>query len=261
VKHTILWEKPELAFVTGWKKEIGEVVELFESIATVRIGETEHSVRSEKVGVLFKKCILVGEAIELGEPLAVLAGVAEPVSDIAWHALPLAAHHAASLRVAPHVYTTLDVTLSELHRLREKAALISLIPFFIAAVAAALREFPALNGGHREINIALFEDTAVPVVFQADQKSVLHLSRELQTLPKTNPRGATFTITDGLGQARTQTPVLHQPQVGHLFLGGDARDNATLCLAHDARFVGNFEAMHFLQAVRKSLEEAQFLFI
>jgi pyruvate/2-oxoglutarate dehydrogenase complex dihydrolipoamide acyltransferase (E2) component len=261
VKHTILWERPELAFVTGWQKEIGEVVEPFESIATVRIGETEHSVRSEKVGVLFKKCVLAGEAIELGEPLAVLAGVTEPSGDLTRRALPLAAHHAASLRVAPHVYTTLDVTLSELHRLREKAALTASLPFFIAAVAAALREFAVLNGGQREINIALFEDTAVPVVFQADQKSVLQLSRELKTLPKTSPRGATFTITDGLGLAKAQTPVLHQPQVGHLFLGGDAEGNATLCLAHDARFVGNFEAMHFLQAVRKSLEEAHFLFI
>src|SRR5688572_17850166 len=70
--------------VVAWEKGVGDVVRAGETLARVRPGLTSREgpdfpVASPAFGVLAKRAALPGEAIEVGEPLAVLAGVPAPV--------------------------------------------------------------------------------------------------------------------------------------------------------------------------------------
>lgn len=283
MKYTVLADHTGAATVTGWEKAIGQFVGRGELLLTLHNTDgAELSIFSPTYGVLFKRAVLTGEAVEAGEPLAVLAGVTETQvrePDPEESYLPvgpeerytpsprwqrLAQHHAASLTLAPHLYTSLSVELTEVRRLQAKTEA-PLAAFASAAVAAALRAFPLFNAAwlapddvrlRHTIHIALPQpDGTFPVLLDADKQSVMALARALALPAQLPQRGATFTLT--LGEAQTQTPILHQPQSGHLYLGA----TGTLCLAHDARVADGFAATAFLQAIRSGLEEAQFLFV
>lgn len=284
MKYTVLAEHVGVATVVGWEKALGQYVALGDVLLTLRTTDgTELPVLSPTYGVLFKRSVLTQEAVEAGEPLAVLAGVTEPQAPVAsdpeqgyvpvgpeekytpplrWQRLAL--HHAASLAVAPHQYTTLTVNLAEVERLQARTQA-PLAAFVSAATAAALKRFPLFNAAwladddlrlRKEVHLALPQpDGTFPVVRDADSKSVMSLARELAACAALPQQGATFTLT--LGTADSQTPILHQPQTGHLYLG----ERGLLCLAHDARVADGFAATDFLRTVALSLEEAQFLFV
>lgn len=202
-----------------------------------------------------------------------------------------ARHDRLSLRAAPHQHSVARVDLREVSRLRARAGdafreregfALDAFPFVAAAVAAALRRFPRLNARwiddddirlQESVRLALprADDDAVPVLRDADRISVLALAREIGrlreagragTLRGDERRGATFALTDGTGSGLLwQTPVLLQPQTGHLLVGDQDGDAAHLCLAHDVRAVEASEAAAFLAAVRRSVESADFLFV
>jgi len=117
---------------------------------------------------------------------------------------------------------------------------LTFLPFIVKAVVAALKKFPVLNSALDEstnelvtrryyhVGIAASTDQGlmVPVVKDADQKSVLDIAREIDRLGTAAKNGAiassdlagsTFTITS-LGQqgGLFATPVLNFPEVGIL---------------------------------------------
>lgn len=139
-----------------------------------------------------------------------------------------------------------DVTaLKELRaRLRgpaEKAHVkLTFLPFFVKAVVAALKKHPTLNSAFDEatqeivvrksyhIGIASSTDAGliVPVVRDADRKSILDIARDIARLAEDTKAGkakaedlggSTFTITS-LGQqgGLFATPILNFPEVGIL---------------------------------------------
>ncbi|MEO5729328.1 MAG: dihydrolipoamide acetyltransferase family protein [Byssovorax sp.] len=139
-----------------------------------------------------------------------------------------------------------DVTaLKELRaRLRgpaEKAQVkLTFLPFFVKAVVAALKKHPMLNSAFDEatqeivvrksyhIGIASSTDAGliVPVVRDADRKSILDIARDIARLAEDTKAGkaraedlggSTFTITS-LGQqgGLFATPILNFPEVGIL---------------------------------------------
>jgi pyruvate dehydrogenase E2 component (dihydrolipoamide acetyltransferase) len=139
-----------------------------------------------------------------------------------------------------------DVTaLKELRaRLRgpaEKAGVkLTFLPFFVKAVVAALKKHPMLNSAFDEatqeivvrksyhIGIASSTDAGliVPVVRDADRKSILDIARDIARLAEDTKAGkakaedlggSTFTITS-LGQqgGLFATPILNFPEVGIL---------------------------------------------
>lgn len=282
MKFTVIAEHEGVATVAGWERAIGQFVALNEPLLRLRKSDgTEFSVLAPVYGVLFKKAVLEAEAVEAGEPLAVLAGVTEtkapaaPESDYtpvgpetrdtpSEQEQHLAQHHAAALALVPHQYTTLSVNLTEVRRLQEKSGAI-LSAFFIAAVAAALRAYPRFNAAwladdeirlRHNINICLPQPgSAFPVLCDADKKSVLALARELESIATLPTRGATATLT--IGEAESQTPILHTPQAAHLYIGPTGQ----LTLAHDPRIADSFAATQFLREVQRNLEETRFLFI
>jgi pyruvate/2-oxoglutarate dehydrogenase complex dihydrolipoamide acyltransferase (E2) component len=304
----------DIGLVSSWRKEIGEAVQAGEALAVVG-GE---EVTSPAFGILIKKVVLPGEAIEVGEPLAILSGVLEEFVSGA-EAIPepfavrppyipggpeeiiplaparqaVARHMARSMQESPHVITVQPVDMSEVMRL-SAGIRIPVLPFVLSAAASALTQFPDLNAeriGYAEIRrkryihiavpVRRADGTlAVPVLKDADRKSIRSLAREWEELrqaaetgilPPDAQRGATFTVAETAALYRT--PILHQPQSAILSVGAVARvpvamDDDTvsvrpvlhLCLAHDARVADGEIAAAFLTEIGRHLEEAQFLF-
>ncbi len=149
------------------------------------------------------------------------------------------------------VTTTDEADVTELVALRERSnaaaaehnAHVTLLPFLMKAVVAALRQHPRLNASldeaqnrlvlKRYYHLGIATDTAegliVPVVKDVDQKSLVTLATDLARLtdlartrhiPLTDVRGGTFTISNyGAIGGIFATPMLHVPEVAILGVG------------------------------------------
>lgn len=163
----------------------------------------------------------------------------------------IAEHMVRSKFTAPHVTTMDEVEVSQLVSWRrqmlpiaqQQGIKLTYLPFIIKATVAALKKFPYLNASlddeRREIllkkryHIGLAVDDPegllVPVIRDADQKSLLELAREIQTLTEKahahqlapqELAGSTFTITNyGSFGGLFATPVINYPEVAILGTG------------------------------------------
>lgn len=151
----------------------------------------------------------------------------------------------------PHVTQFDDVDISAVMKLRKtyaadyekKGAHLTLTPFIVKAVVVGLKKYPAFNASMDEntkeiifkeyYHIGIAVDTEhglmVPVIHDADKKSLLEISLELEKLAdKTRARklgvedmqGGTFTISNqgGIG-GRHFTPIINKPEVAILGVG------------------------------------------
>ena len=239
----------------------------------------------------------------LSSPPAYVPGGEEDVVSLSPFRQAVGAHMVRSLQTAPHLTSVIDVDMTEVaalraqagERLREREEIeLTFLPFFLAAVAEALERHPDLNAQivgdrvHRKkyvhLGFSLSGDAgpAVPVVRDANKKSVIALAREVSeitgrahagALRPADVRGSTFSVTDpGASGVLLQAPIIHQPQTAILAIGkvfqapavvGDqiaVRWITHLCLAADHRVVSGETAARFLQHVKRSLEETRFLF-
>ena len=193
--------------------------------------------------------------------------------------------------------TTIDeVDISELldWRARSNAASdvhLTLLPFIMKAVVAALKQHPALNASladdqqhlivKRYYHLGIATDTPegliVPVVKNVDRKSLLTLATELQHLaelantrriPLADLRGGTFTISNyGTVGGLFATPMLHLPQVAILGVGRflqkpvayegavALRTMLPLSLTFDHRVLDGAAAQRFLNTVMAYLAD------
>jgi pyruvate dehydrogenase E2 component (dihydrolipoamide acetyltransferase) len=175
---------------------------------------------------------------------------------IALHPLPalrrtIAAAMVRAANTAVPVTTTDEADVTELVNVwqRSKTAAasqgvhVTLLPFLMKAVVAALRQHPYLNATladnechlilKRYYHLGIATDTPdgllVPVIKHVDQKSLLTLATELRQLtalarerriPLTELRGGTFTISNyGAIGGIFATPMLHLPEVAILGVG------------------------------------------
>ena len=148
-------------------------------------------------------------------------------------------------RDIPHILTSQDVDASQLIAARgalndELAATgvkLSYLPLFVKACAAALRRFPNFNASldmerqeivtHARCNIGIATATAegliVPVVDDADQKSIGAIARDIEALAAAararkitlqQLQGGTFTISNyGSYGGTFGTPIIRPPEV------------------------------------------------
>ncbi|MES2964697.1 MAG: dihydrolipoamide acetyltransferase family protein [Bdellovibrionota bacterium] len=148
-------------------------------------------------------------------------------------------------QIIPHVTLMDEANITQLVTLREglkaqgeKAGVkITYLPFVMKALIATIREYPAFNASiddaageivyKKYFNIGFAADTpnglVVPVIKNADQKSILQLSREIGELAKKardgkltmdEMKGATITITNiGSIGATYATPIINHPEV------------------------------------------------
>jgi pyruvate dehydrogenase E2 component (dihydrolipoamide acetyltransferase) len=197
------------------------------------------------------------------------------------------------------ITTTDEVDVTDLVTLwqRSKDAVVSqnirvtLLPFIMKAVVAALRQHPHLNATlaedqrhlilKRYYHLGIATDTPdgliVPVIKDVDQKALLTLVAELQRLtelarqrriPLAELRGGTFTISNyGAIGGIFATPMLHLPQVAILGVGkllqkpvvrGDnvvVRTILPLSLTFDHRAFDGAVAQRFLNDLMAYLAE------
>ena len=146
-----------------------------------------------------------------------------------------------SWRQIPHITDFRELDATELVRarslLRDRLGPeLTYLPLFVAAAAAALRRHPALNASldleaetityHRRCHVGIATATddglIVPVLHDADRKSLVEIGRELSTLAQAarsrtispgQASGGTFTITNiGSYGAWLGTPIIRPPE-------------------------------------------------
>jgi len=196
-----------------------------------------------------------------------------------------------------------DITKLWELREREKKALqakgihLTFLPFFIKAVQHSLAQHPMLNASVDEekeeiivknyYNIGVAVDTPgglmVPVIKDADKKTILELAADLQELSSKarerkitldEMKGSTFTITNyGHFGGTFATPVINYPDVAILGTGRISekpwvhdgkiviRKILPLSLTFDHRVTDGVDASQFLTKVIGYIEDPDLLFI
>ncbi|MBX3050188.1 MAG: 2-oxo acid dehydrogenase subunit E2 [Caldilineaceae bacterium] len=165
----------------------------------------------------------------------------------------IAEHMERSVRTSPHVMALFeaDMTAVVRHREAQRAAYtakgidLTFTPYFVAAVAAALRANPRVNSSftaeglllhpriHVGVAVSVSGGLLVPVVRNADELNLAGLSRAVNDLAeraranKLSPdelQGGTFTVTNhGVSGSLLGTPIINQPQAGILGIGKIAK--------------------------------------
>lgn len=210
-----------------------------------------------------------------------------------------------SKHTAPHVtlMDEIDVTKLVAHRKKfkevaaNKGIKLTFLPYVVKALTSALREFPALNTSlddatqeivHKHYyNIGIAADTdkglLVPVVKDADRKSIFNISNEINELAgkardgKLAPdemKGASCTISN-IGSAGGQwfTPVINHPEVAILGIGRIAEKPIVkdgeivaapvlaLSLSFDHRMIDGATGQNALNHIKRLLNDPELLLV
>jgi 2-oxoglutarate dehydrogenase E2 component (dihydrolipoamide succinyltransferase) len=206
-----------------------------------------------------------------------------------------------SRRISAHVTSFMEVDFSETAKLRDQlkgeylkrdGVKLTYLPFVMKAVIDGIKKYPIINSSvwgdqliyKKDINIgiavALDWGLIVPVVRNADEKSLLGIARAVQDLSdrarskQLKPdevAGGTFTITNPGGYGGLiGTPIINQPQVAILGMGvikkrpvviDDAiaiRHIGIIGLSFDHRVIDGAVADQFLATVRDVIEKAEY---
>lgn len=163
----------------------------------------------------------------------------------------IADHMVHSKQTSPHVTSYVEADVTKMVKWREKNKVafqekygekITYTPIFVEAVVKAIQEFPLINvsvNGNKiivknDINIGLAAalpsgNLIVPVIKHADQKNLLGLAKETNSLVKKarsnklkadDIQGSTFTISNvGTFRNLMGTPIINQPEVAILATG------------------------------------------
>jgi 2-oxoglutarate dehydrogenase E2 component (dihydrolipoamide succinyltransferase) len=162
----------------------------------------------------------------------------------------IAARMLESLHVSAQLTTVIEVDITKIARLREKAKAsfetregvkLTFLPFFAVAVCEALKQHPVVNAsvegdqityhGAEHLGIAVDTDRGllVPVIRDAGDLNIGGIARRIVDVAsrtrdnKISPDdlgGGTFTITNtGSRGALFDTPIINQPQVAILGVG------------------------------------------
>ena len=199
-----------------------------------------------------------------------------------------------SATTIPVFTVSADIDVSQIVASRRKARekgedAPSVNDFVVEAAAATLREFPRFNASYVDgkvecysrvnVGIAVATDDAllVPVVRDADRKSLAELAEETRTLADGARRrtltpedfhDGTFTVSNlGMFGVRAFTAIIDPPQVAILAVGGVRRapveegadqtafrDLLTVTLSCDHRVVYGADGARFLSRLRELLE-------
>ncbi|MFD1018010.1 dihydrolipoamide acetyltransferase family protein [Thalassobacillus hwangdonensis] len=208
-----------------------------------------------------------------------------------------------SKHTAPHVTLMDEVDVSELvaHRKKFKAVAaeqdikLTYLPYVVKALVSTIKKYPVLNTSVDDntdeiiqkhyYNIGIAADTdkglLVPVVRDADRKSIFSISSEINELAvkardgklsSEEMKGASTTITN-IGSAGGQwfTPVINHPEVAILGIGRIAdkavvRDGEVvvapvlaISLSFDHRIIDGATAQHAMNHIKRLLNDPQLI--
>lgn len=201
---------------------------------------------------------------------------------------------------APHFYVTVEIDMAAAVSLREQLlngenVKVSFNDLVLKACARALTRFPGVNaswGGdkivtHAEVHIgvavALPDGLIVPVVRNADRKSVPEISAEVKALAgkardkKLKPEefmGSTFSVSNlGMYDVTEFTAIINPPESAILAVGSvrqvpvvkdgriEAGQRMKVTMSSDHRVIDGALAAQFLAEVRRLLENPISLFL
>ena len=242
-------------------------------------------------------------------PVAPVAPIAEPVAattvgdtvEIPLTAMrrTIARRLSQSMQTAPHFYVTSVIDTGKLAQLRQQineyatkdpAPLkVSFNDLIVKAVARTLARMPEVNVSFAEdrliqkkqvnvgVAVALEQGLIVPVIRNADQRSILDLARETRRLAEAARQsrlkpedfsGGTFTVSNlGMYDVDSFTAVINPPESAILAVGSITptpvvedgqvvvRDRMKVTLSSDHRAIDGAIAARFLQEVKRALEE------
>ncbi len=203
-----------------------------------------------------------------------------------------------SYKEALHTTMTMEVDMSIIVELREKllseiqnsvGARLTYTAFLVKAVALALKEHPMLNSMITGEEVRVFEDIniglamaieeglLVPVIKNADKKTLAEITLEVEKLTEKTRKGeltgkelagGTFTISNlGMHGVDIFIPIINPPECAILGVGKISKkpvivnDKATirsmmsLSLSFDHRIIDGVAAAMFLQTLKKTLED------
>ena len=199
----------------------------------------------------------------------------------------------------PHIHSSDEIDATALletrrklqARLGDEARLLTPVPFFILAVARALRRYPLVNASldldgeeilvhervHVGVAVATPEGLIVPVVRDADRRSLVDLAREIDRLGqaarsrKVTPeelRGGTFTVSNyGSLGGRFATPIIRPPEVAIMGFGAirqrpfvvedvvAPRSVLPICFGADHRLIDGDLSVAFQELVQTLLSD------
>jgi pyruvate dehydrogenase E2 component (dihydrolipoamide acetyltransferase) len=201
---------------------------------------------------------------------------------------------------APHFYVTVEIDMDAAAAVREQIqraeeTKVSFNDLIVKACSKALRKFPAVNaswGGesiavhgdvHVGVAVAINDGLIVPVVRNADRKTILEISREVKDLAtrardrKLKPEefsGGTFSISNlGMFDVTEFTAIINPPESAILAVGavkkvpvvkGDelaVGQRMRVTLSSDHRVIDGALAAQFLAELRRLLENPVSLFV
>jgi pyruvate dehydrogenase E2 component (dihydrolipoamide acetyltransferase) len=210
-----------------------------------------------------------------------------------------------SRQTAAHFTYVEECDMTELMALRKRAKAraeergikLSFLPFIVKAVCAGLKKFPIVNATldeqkqeivlrkryHVGVAAATAEGLIVPVVKDADQKSLFEIARTLEELgekakagkaTRDELTGSTFTISSlGTLGGVLATPIINFPEVAILGVhkikptpvvrDGEivVREMMNLSISLDHRIVDGYEGAQFLQHVIELLQDPTLMFM
>lgn len=202
-----------------------------------------------------------------------------------------------SKQTVPHFYLTMEVDVTEAQRLRRQlnelvegeSKKVSVNDLVVVAAARALRKMPEVNASYAGdriqrkhfVNVGVAVDTPegliVPVVHDADQKSLREVSRDIKRLARgarerrlaaEDVEGATFTVTNlGMFGVEHFSGIINPPEGAILAVGAvetkpvvvdgavSVADRMKLTLSGDHRVIDGAIGARFLQEVKALLEK------
>ena len=217
----------------------------------------------------------------------------------------IAEHMSKSVSTIPHVTHVDEIEMDVLKELRdqfkgyseEKNIKLTFLPFFIKAIVIALKEFKMLNSSIDEktneiilknyYHIGIATDTneglIVPVIKDADRKSIFQLAEEIRqlaaqaregTLGLEQITGGTFTISNvGPVGGLHATPIINHPEAAILALHkmeprmvvregeGVIRMMMYMSLSFDHRLIDGVTAVRFTNRIKELVENPNLLLL
>ncbi|MGB9778613.1 MAG: dihydrolipoamide acetyltransferase family protein [Candidatus Bathyarchaeales archaeon] len=195
---------------------------------------------------------------------------------------------ASSFRTAPHSTLMMEVDASKAFEMHETLQ-VSYTAIIVGAVAKALREYPIVNStldGERikifdNVNVGVATATEhgliVPVIHDADEKSVLEIEKAIEELTekarqgklsREDLTGGTFTVTNlGMYNVDFFTPIINPPEAAILGVGKitqkpvvvdgrvEIKPLMMLSLSYDHRIIDGAPAAKFLNKVKEKIEK------
>jgi pyruvate dehydrogenase E2 component (dihydrolipoamide acetyltransferase) len=193
----------------------------------------------------------------LAPTAAVVAGPRDEVQPLSRMRLAIGERMVESLRIAPHVWTSVEVDLQSVEEVRrrhkerfrrEEGTSLTYLAFVARAACDALRAFPVVNSSvdmpaktrvlHHYVNLGIAVDLSeqglvVPVIRDADGLNLRGLARAIRAVAEA-ANGGTFTADDLAGSTFTITnpgpfggyasaPIINQPNSAILSVNAVSR--------------------------------------